>query len=299
MVNFKLHSLQNFSEEEVDAWIDDGMKKVAEKMNIDVQTLQEMIRLQSEEIESRAKFPTIDINTDERKELRSQIVEDYFEEFADAKKDKTAIVVLGQIASGKSSFCKSLLENDHAFVVDVDYIKQGYGTMPGLMFEFDNGKGTTQIHEEASMLSKQIISLASDHGYNLVIPKTGVNYYSIEKILTDLKSKGYFVGLAYVDLPIKKCIERNFYRYVNEYLSGKPSRLIPFQDIKEINDNPFLTFVRFLKNKQSGLVDSFVAMSNDVAPGMPMESIPLESIMQFESAEKQSATTTEQLKKIG
>ncbi len=281
MVNFKLHSLKNFSEQEINSWIDAGLKTVADKLGIDVTTLQQMIELQLQEIDERAKFPTIDIKTPEREELRKQIISDYFDEFADSKKDHTAIVVLGQIASGKSSFCKNLIANDHAFVVDVDYIKQGYGTMPGLMFEFDAGKGTTQIHEEASMLSKQIIAMASEQGYNLVIPKTGVNYYSIESILKKLKEKGYFVGLAYVDLPIQKCIERNYYRFMDEYLSGKPSRLIPYQDIKNIDDNPFLTFARFLKTKENGLVDSFVAMSNDVEPGAPMQSIPLEDIMQF------------------
>ena len=260
--------------------MDSSARIAAQKMNIDEMEFERLVKEQYKEIDERAKFPTIEINTEEREALRNQIIADYFNEFSGAKKENTAIIVLGQIASGKSTFCKSLLENDHAFVVDSDFIKQGYGSMRGLKDDFDNGKGTTQVHEEASMLSKKIISLASEYGYNLVIPKTGVNYNSIENIVKNLKSKNYYVGMAYVDLPIKKCIQRNYDRYLNEMLSGSPSRLIPFEDIKAIDDNPFKTFARFLMNRD-GLVNDFVAFSNDVGSGEAMKQISTEEIIQF------------------
>lgn len=281
MTNFNLHSLANFSRDEINSWIAEGMQKVSQKMGIDVIVLEEMIKNQSAVIAERAKHQTIDINTLERQILRQNIIADYFHEFEDAKKERTAIVVLGQIASGKTSFCKSLLENDHAFVVDSDFIKQGYGNMAGLSAEFDNGRGTDQIHEEASMLAKQVLAQAASEGYNLVIPKTGIEYSSIEKILTNLKQNGYYVGLAYVDLPIKKCVERNFYRYIDEMLNGTPCRLIPFKTIEMIDDKPFKTFSKFLIERDRGLVDDFVALSNDVAHGEQMKQISLDEVLEF------------------
>ena len=285
MIDFNAHSLKNYTNDDVKRWTYEGMVTVAKKMGISVEEFTKIIAIQNREIDARAKFPTIDINTPERINLRNKIIADYFDCFCNAKKQKTAIVVLGQIASGKSSFCTRLVHDNEAFIVDADYIKQGYGLMSGLSDDFDNGKGTNQIHEEASMLSKKIIQLASDCGYNLVIPKTGINYSSIEGIVTSLKNKGYYVGLAYIDLPIKKCIERNYFRYIDEMQKGKPARLIDFDAIKRIDDNPFKTYVKFLCNKNN-LVDDFAAFSNDVEAGQEMQQISTEEILKFANENK-------------
>lgn len=283
MIDFKLHSLSNFSNEQIQQWISAGIAKIASITEMPVEQFEQLISMQNAEIARRAQYPTLDIDTPERTALRQQIIQDYFDCFQDAHKDKVAAVVLGQIASGKTSYCKQLMFNSNAFVVDVDYIKQGYQTMDGLRADFDEGKGTDQIHEEASMLSKQVLSMASKQGYNLIIPKTGINYNSIEKIVKDLKQNGYYVAMVYIDLPIEKCIERNYFRFADEIMSGVPSRLIPFDAIERIDDKPFLTFARFLKEKDRGLVDNFLALSNDVEMGHSMEPIALDDIMSFYS----------------
>ena len=78
MTNFNLHSLANFSRDEINSWIFEGMNKVSEKMGIDVVILEEMIKSQSAEIAERAKHQTIEINTPERQLLRQKIIADYF-----------------------------------------------------------------------------------------------------------------------------------------------------------------------------------------------------------------------------
>ena len=286
MIDLRLHSLSNFSDEQIQQWIHNGIVKIASITEIPVEQFEQLISMQNAEIKRRANYPTIDINTPERIALRQQIIQDYFECFQGTQKNKVAAVVLGQIASGKTSYCKQLMFNSHAFVVDVDYIKQGYQSMDGLRADFDEGKGTDQIHEEASMLSKQVLSMALNQGYNLIIPKTGISYNSIEKIVKSLKQKGYDVSMVYIDLPIEKCIERNYFRFADEITSGIPSRLIPFDAIKRIDDKPFLTFAKFLKEKDRGLVDNFIALSNDVEMGHPMQQIPLEDILSFYSQTK-------------
>lgn len=275
------HSLKNFTPSQIESWVKTGKIQVAQAMNIGLEELDSFIDTQEAIVAERKQHPTLDIDTPERQALRDQIIKDYFECFKDVKKEKSAIIVLGQIASGKSSFCKSFVGTGEAFVVDVDFIKQGFGTMKGLQDDFDNGKGTDQVHEEASMLAKKVISLASDEGYNLVLPKTGIEFSSIKKIVDQLKSKGYYIGLCYIDLPIEKCVERNFYRFVDEVASGKPSRLVPFSTIKYIDDKPFNTFVWFLDHNENNLIDDFVALSNDVAPGSDFEPISLEDILAY------------------
>lgn len=281
MIDFKLHSLSNFSDQEIQSWISAGISKIASITEMPIDQFEQLIAMQNAEIAKRAQHPTLDINTPERIALREQIKKDYFECFNNARQDKIAAVVLGQIASGKTSYCKQLMFNNDAFVVDVDYIKQGYQSMDGLRADFDEGKGTDQIHEEASLLSKQVLSEASKQGFNLIIPKTGINYNSIEKIVKELKQNGYYVAMVYIDLPIEKCIERNYFRFADEIASGIPSRLIPFDAIERIDDKPFSTFARFLTEKDKGLVDDFIALSNDVEMGSQMESIPLEDILNF------------------
>ena len=106
----------------------------------------------------------------------------------------------------------------------------------------------------------------------------------IKKIIQEafvLKQNGYYVAMVYIDLPIEKCIERNYFRFADEIASGIPSRLIPFDAIERIDDKPFSTFARFLTEKDKGLVDDFIALSNDVEMGSQMESIPLEDILNF------------------
>ena len=283
MIDFKLHSLSHFSNDQIQSWISAGISKIASITEMPVEQFQQLIEMQNAEIARRAKSPTLDINTPERIALREKIKKDYFDCFKTAKKDKVAAVVLGQIASGKSSYCKQLMFNSDAFVVDVDYIKQGYQSMDGLRADFDEGKGTDQIHEEASLLSKQVLSEASKQGFNLIIPKTGINYHSIEKIVKELKQNGYYVAMVYIDLPIEKCIERNYFRFADEISSGIPSRLIPFDAIERIDDKPFSTFAKFLTEKDKGMIDDFIALSNDVEWGQPMENIPLSDILAFYS----------------
>lgn len=224
--------------------------------------------------------PTINDNSEERKEFRRSILADYIELYQDANKGRKAVIVLGQIASGKSSFCKKLAGDGRNVIVDVDFIKQGHGMMEGLKKDFDEGRGVEKIHEEASMLSKEYLKLMSGCGYNLVIPKTGINYDSIESIASLLKERGYTVMLCYIDLPIKKCIERNVARFVDEYRRGLACRLVPLSVIEKIDNKPFRTFAKFLENS-SPLIDRYCAFSNDDDFTAEMKRIDIDSIRDY------------------
>lgn len=285
MIDFKKHSLKNFNDVQIDSWIQRGLKNVANMMNIDKDELERIINVQETEIAERKKRPTINDNSLERIYLRDKILRDYQELYQNARQDKKAVIVLGQIASGKSSLCKVLENSGENVIVDVDFIKQGHGSMAGLRFDFDDGLGTDMIHEEASMLSKRFLDNMSTFGYNLVIPKAGTNYSSIEKIARKLKTKGYEVQICYIDLPIEKCVERNYYRFVDESRNRVPSRLVPFNIIAMIDDNPFKTFTKFLLN-HSPYIDSYYAYSNDVSMGEEMVPIDLNEIIEYCNAQE-------------
>lgn len=286
MVDFKLHSLKNFENAETEDWIEEGMRDVASKLELDLDALTDFINDTEREIARRAKFPTIDDNSLERNALRDDILLDYENLFKSASKGRTATIVLGQIAAGKSSFCRNLRAKTNAMIIDVDYIKQGHGVMDALKKDFDYGRGTDMIHEEASMLSKKLLSRVSKSGYDLIIPKTGIAYDSIYNMASLLKERGYKITLCYIDLPIKACIERNFYRFIDEFMQGIPCRLVPFSTIRSIDDKPFKTFQKFLINKNNGLIDEFNAYSNDVPSYQQMQKIDIADILQYTEAEE-------------
>ncbi len=282
MNNLEKHSLKNYSIEELRGFLDEGVENVAKIMGMNREGLSEFINKQEETIRERAKNETIFDNSEERIMLRKKIVGEYFDYFNNVDKNHHAIIVLGQIASGKSSYCKMIAERTNTMIVDADYIKQGHDWMDGLKKDFDNGKGTDMIHEEASMLAKKIIAGASQEGFNLVIPKTGIESSSIERIVSSLKQNNYHVTLVYIDLSIEKCIERNYYRFIDEYKRGIPSRLVPFKTIAKIDDKPFKTFVKLVREQENNGIDKFLAYSNDVNSGENMRHLDLQEMLEFD-----------------
>lgn len=279
MEYFDKHSFENFSESDIDTWLNRGLEEVAKKLGVDKYQLEQVIIAQEKEVFERAKKQSIDDNSEERLKLREKILIDYLDEFKDANKSRKATIVLGQIASGKTSYCKKLGKANNAMIVDVDFIKQGYNNIYGLRDDFDDGKGTDYIHEEASMLTKKVMAIAAEQGFDLIIPKTAEKKDSITKIVNLLKLYNYDISMVYIDLPIEKCIERNFYRFAYEIEHGIPSRLIPLDTIRRINDMPFKTFAEFLNNNQG--VKKFKAFRNDGNLGEPMREISLSDILEY------------------
>ena len=276
------HSLKNYSEAKLKGFLSEGVAKVAEIMGMDKDSLTNFIKEQEEIIRERAKNETIFDNSIERIELREKIIREYFDYFKNTDKNHHAIIVLGQIASGKSSYCRKIAERTNTMIVDSDYIKQGHDSMDGLKMDFDYGKGTDMIHEEASMLAKKIINEAGGMGYNLILPKTGIDPLSIQKIVNNLKSFGYHITLVYIDLSIEKCIERNYYRFIDEYRRGIPSRLVPFKTIAKIDDKPFKTFVKMVREQEFNGIDKFLAYSNNVGINENMVSLSIDEMLKFD-----------------
>lgn len=275
---FDLHSFENFSERDIDIWLNRGLDEVSKKLNLDREQLEQVIIFQEKEVLERAKKQSIDDQSEERQLFRLKIISDYLNEFKDANKTRKATIVLGQIASGKSSYCQNLSANSNAMIVDVDFIKQGYNSIYGLRDDFDEGKGTDYIHEEASMLTKKVMAIAASEGFDLVIPKTAEKKESITRIVKLLREHDYDITMVYIDLPIEKCVARNFYRFAYEMENGIPSRLISLETIRKINDSPFRTFAEFLIDNMG--VKNFVAYRND-GDGSPMKEIPLKDILEY------------------
>ena len=137
---------------------------------------------------------------------------------------------------------------------------------------------TDYIHEEASMLTKKVMAIAASQGFDLVIPKTAEKKESITRIVKLLREHDYDITMVYIDLPIEKCVARNFYRFAYEMENGIPSRLISLETIRKINDSPFRTFAEFLIDNMG--VKNFVAYRND-GDGSPMKEIPLKDILEY------------------
>ena len=105
---------------------------------------------------------------------------------------RTATIVLGPPASGKSSLAEKIATDIKAAIVDPDDAKI-------FMAEYDGGLGAAAVHEESSHLTfglgdnKGVAYEIIKEGFNVVIPKVGAKPGSIRGLITDFIDLGYDV----------------------------------------------------------------------------------------------------------
>lgn len=197
--------------------------------------------------------PTIDINTEERKELRLDIIKELYGKGA-KKKEKQAYLIIGLPASGKSSMANPLEAETGSLIVDSDMAKE---RLPE--FIESDGRRADQVHLESQVIAEEVLKIAMNNGDNIVLPIVGKSEKSIMSKHDKLKEAGYDVHLRLVDLPIEKTIERAVNRY------RETGRLVPIDYItNEVGYKPVQNYVIMEKK---GLFASYEAISTDVKYG--------------------------------
>ena len=162
---------------------------------------------------------------------------------------KKAIIILGPPASGKSSLANPIARRYGAAIIDNDEAKK-------ILPEFNNGVGSSAVHEESSDLMEIVFAKALEDNINMVIPKIGHNPESIKRIISKLKNNGYEVNLVGMDVTFLNARNRMFMRFV------KTGRYIPHQYIKSVGENPMQTY-RILK--EEGVADGYTHIDNNNA----------------------------------
>ena len=149
--------------------------------------------------------------TDDRKELHRKIVSSFFEGKTPVD-DPVFYVLGGGPASGKTYVLreksKVVRPPANTVEVDVDEIKK---MLPeyreGVLLGVERAAG--YVHEESSELSKIIMQIANEKGYNILLDGTGDgSVASITKKIQDAKKAGHRVEGYYATVPTELALER-------------------------------------------------------------------------------------------
>lgn len=159
-----------------------------------------------------------------------------------SSKLKKAKLFIGLPGSGKTTYIENNIIGYH--IVDADQIKTTHPEW--------NQECPETIHEWSVKEAEKEMNRVSDQGIDICMDSGGVNNrYSI-RIITMLKSKGYWVELIHMDTPLEVCLRRNSQRKrkVPEYaILDKSNR---------IND---------CLEKQKLIVDSYIRVAYHEASG--------------------------------
>lgn len=145
-----------------------------------------------------------------------KILENATDEINHAKREKKLLIITGNSASGKSTYCKEngLTKENGYFLVDSDEIKK--------LLPYYDELGNNFTHDVSSLIACAELSLAIEEGTNIVFPTTGVGKIALEMAL----KKGYSIEFIHCNLPVDKCIERSMNRFKKEKRFVDPNYII-------------------------------------------------------------------------
>lgn len=270
---YKHKSIKDLSEEEIDLLGFEGVMKYANEHNINPTELFSKIKQLENDIQFMHENQ-FDMSTDENRELMNKWVGEYINYFNKyASYDKQAYILLGNIATGKSTYARQIEEETKSIIVDPDRFKMGEQTAKG-MFEgftslYQKPTDRERLQEPCGEACKKTLKNIASQGMNLILPKATTNLEKLEKQLQVLVDNGYDIHLILLECPITECANRNYYRYlIKEYKTSenvkegdhKNGRFVPVSVITNIGDGSYETFI---KAKDKKRYSSYKAIYND------------------------------------
>ena len=270
---YKHKSINEFSESEIDMMGYEGVYQYATEHGIDPNELFFEIK----QLENDIKYmqeTQFDMSQGENLELMNKWVNlyiDYFNKYATC--DKQAYILLGNIATGKSTYARKTEEETQSIIVDPDRFKMGEITEKG-MFEgftslYKEPTDRERLQEPCSEACKKTLKNVAERGMNLIMPKATTSLEKLEKQLQVLLDNGYDIHLILIECPLSECADRNYYRYlIKEYQDlskiqngDHPNgRFVPVSVITNIGDGSYNTFVNAKNGKK---YKSYKAIYND------------------------------------
>ncbi len=216
---------------------------------------------------------------EDRETLREQIVSEliYLERVDDdekiklgiggscpkeVKRDKTAIIITGPPASGKSKVASALADQYGAYLLDSDYAKRKFPEYN------DRNGGASYVHDESDTLifgeGYGVFEFCVFEGANIVIPAVGKTENSLDQVIKKIKLVDYTIHLVNVCLDRYDCLIRAVNRFEDT------GRYVPLSYIfDEVSNEPeriyFITKRKFKDRKD--IVSTFAQLSNDVPKG--------------------------------
>lgn len=181
--------------------------------------------------------------------------------------NKQAFLLTGLPASGKSTIATKFADNFGAVILDSDFAKR---KLPEYS---DSPAGAALVHEESDVIIfgddsnpsfSPLIQKCYNDGTNIVIPKIGHNYKSLETFAMNLSILGYEVHLTLVSLDRRIATVRAIDRYL------RTDRYVPLSLIFDgYSNEPVLSYYRLKNNtySNSDVFKSFGKISTDVEMG--------------------------------
>ena len=274
MIYFYKHkSINDLTEEEIDLLGYEGVKQYAEEHDMNADELFFEIK----QLENDIKYmqeTQFDMSQGENLELMNKWVNlyiDYFNKYATC--NKQAYILLGNIATGKSTYARKIEAETQSIIVDPDRYKMGEKTDKG-MFEgftslYNKPIDRERLQEPCSEACKKTLKTVAELGMNLIMPKAATSLEKLEKQLQLLLDNGYDIHLILLECPLSECADRNYYRYlIKEYQDvsnlqqgDHPNgRFVPVSVITNIGDGSYETFVKAKNGKK---YKSYKAIYND------------------------------------
>lgn len=161
-------------------------------------------------------------------------------------------IVIGLPAAGKSSaLANPISELCQSRIIDNDDAKK---ELP----EYDNGWGTSVVHEESQKISKKQLNKDFSKGENIVYPKVGGNLKKLTSTIEKAKRQGYKVYLHLNALDQNKALGRMMKRFLETGRFISPKLITRYGNSIE---NTYQSL------KSSNLIDGYSKWSNDVPLG--------------------------------
>lgn len=229
---------------------------------------------------------TIDIDTEERKQLRIEIVEKLLSNGSYdgvnfngvVNQKKRADIVIGPPGAGKSSVMVNPLSLEHkSLIIDADMAK-------AMLPEYDDGKGASLVHEESSVISKVVLRMALEKEYNVVLSIVGSNIEKLRIIRDQLIDLGYELNLHLLELEPEIAAQRAIDRF---NIDGR--FIDPEYIVNKIGWSPSNNYEKLI---EEGGFNSYEKFSNNVPKGQNPRFISSHNGFQKEK-QKQSGTGTD------
>jgi predicted ABC-type ATPase len=160
-------------------------------------------------------------------------------------KNREATIILGPPASGKSTIANRIGRKTQSMIIDADDVKK-------VLPEYQNGTGANAVHTESKIISNALRAVATDEGWNVIVPIVGHTSKKVTKQIKEFKDKGYKVNLISMDVTPKNAYNRMFQRFIDT------GRLIHPNYVKSIGDKPKIVY-----NKLKGNADGYGQIDNN------------------------------------
>jgi len=285
MIYFYKHkSLSELTQTELDMLGYEGVERYAIEHGIPPEELFQTIKKLERDILT-LNAQSLDVSSGQYLDQLNLWLDRYVDYFNNnANHNKQAYVVIGNIASGKSTFSHQLEQETKSIIVDSDRYKTGENTPNGFFEGFSNlytPLTRDAIQEPCSIAGKKTLERVSDEGFNLILPKASTSVEKLEKQLKMLEDKNYDIHLILIEAPTQECANRNYFRYISrEYAQElNPNgltargRFVPLSVLIDRGDNSFLTFAKAYGRKR---YKSYKAFYNDKTT--PFEELDLETM---------------------